>query len=63
MTMSTVVLKNLELGSIQNQLNQIKAMQNSVMPDDSVEANALRDTLKLLTQIETELKRQSQTKH
>lgn len=63
MAMSTVVLKNLELGSIQNQLDQIRMMQRSVMPDDSIEANTLRDTMKLLSQIEIELKRQSETKH
>ncbi len=63
MSATTVVLKGLELSAIRNQMNQIRNMQGNVMPDDSAEANTLRDTMKLLSQIEIELKRQSATKH
>lgn len=54
-TRADVTLRNLDGKAVHRQLEQLQAMHAGMMPDDSVEANQLRDTIKLLAEIEKQL--------
>lgn len=60
---NTVVLKNVDAKSIHQQIMQLEYMQRDMVPDDSVEAGTVRKTLKLLHDIEEELRRQARAMH
>lgn len=54
-TRADVTLRNVDGQAVRRQLEQLKVMYAGMMPDDSVEANQLRDTIKLLVDIEKQL--------
>ncbi|MFZ5699196.1 MAG: hypothetical protein ACOY9J_10870 [Pseudomonadota bacterium] len=58
-----VTLHNLDGHAVHAQLEQLKAMLREMMPDDSVEANSLRDSIKLLAEIERQLQKQGVAIH
>jgi hypothetical protein len=60
---NTVVLKNIDAKSIHQQITQLEAMQRDMVPDDSLEAGTVRRTLRLLHDIEEELRRQARAAH
>lgn len=60
---NSVVLKNVDAKSIHQQIMQLEVMQRDMVPDDSVEAGTVRKTLKLLHEIEEELRRQARVMH
>lgn len=49
--------------AIRRQRAMLEAMVANMMPDDSVEANNLRDTIRLLADIENKLERQGVATH
>jgi phage-related protein len=63
MLANTVVLKNLDPKSLHQQIVQLEAIQREMAPDDSNEANTVKQTVKLLHMIEDELRRQARIMH
>lgn len=59
----TVVLKNLDPKNLHQQILQLEAMERDLAADDSVQANSVRQTVKLLHMIEEELRRQARALH
>lgn len=59
----TVVLKNIDPKNLHQQILQLEAMQRDLAPDDSAQANSMRQTVKLLHMIEEELRRQARAQH
>ena len=62
-TRGDVTLRNVDGQSVHRQLEQLQAMYAGMMPDDSIEANRLRDTIRLLTEIEKQLTGQGVATH
>jgi hypothetical protein len=60
---NTVVLKNVDPKSLHRQILQLEAMYRDMAPDDSMEANTVQQTVKLLHMIEEELRRQARAMH
>lgn len=54
-TRGDVTLRNVDGKAVHRQLEQLQAIYAGMMPDDSIEANQLRDTIRLLTEIEKQL--------
>ncbi|MFZ5757750.1 MAG: hypothetical protein ACOY3X_12640 [Pseudomonadota bacterium] len=54
-TRGDVTLHNVDGASVHGQVEQLKIMLREMMPDDSAEANHLRNTIKLLSDIERQL--------
>jgi hypothetical protein len=63
MLANTIVLKNLDPVSLHHQILQLEAMQREMAPDDSIEADTVKQTVKLLHTIEEELRRQARAMH
>lgn len=63
MLANTVVLKNIDPKSLHQQILQLEALQRDMSPDDSFEANTVKQTVKLLHMIEEELRRQARAMH
>lgn len=59
----TVVLKNLDPKNLHQQILQLEAMERDLAAEDSVQANSVRQTVKLLHMIEEELRRQARAQH
>lgn len=59
----TVVLKNLDPKNLHQQILQLEAMERDLAADDSLQANSVRQTVKLLHMIEEELRRQARAQH
>ena len=59
----TVVLKNIDPKNLHQQILQLEALQRDLAPDDSGQANSMRQTVKLLHMIEEELRRQARAQH
>lgn len=59
----TVVLKNIDPKNLHQQIVQLEAMERDLATDDSVQANSVRQTVKLLHMIEEELRRQARALH
>lgn len=59
----TVVLKNIDPKNLHQQIIQLEAMERDLAADDSVQANSVRQTVKLLHMIEEELRRQARALH
>lgn len=59
MLANTVVLKNIDPKHLHQQILQLEAMQRDLAPEDSREADTVKQTLKLLHMIEEELRRQA----
>lgn len=59
----TVVLKNIDPKSLHQQILQLEAMERELAADDTVQANSVRQTVKLLHMIEEELRRQARAMH
>lgn len=63
MLANTIVLKNLDPKSLHQQIRQLESMQRDMAPDDSMEANTVKQTVKLLHMIEEELRQQARNMH
>lgn len=63
MLATTIVLKNIDPVSLHHQILYLESVQQEIMPPDSMEAHAVRDTVKLLHEIEEELRRQARAQH
>lgn len=59
----TVVLKNIDPKNLHQQIIQLEAMERDLATEDSVQANSVRQTVKLLQMIEEELRRQVRALH
>lgn len=59
----TVVLKDVDPKSLHRQITQLEAIQRDMMPDDLTEADTVMQTIKLLHNIEDELRRQARAQH
>lgn len=59
----TVVLKNIDPKNLHQQIIQLEAMERDLATEDSVQANSVRQTVKLLHMIEEELRRQARALH
>jgi len=59
----TVTLKNIDAKSLHQQIAQLEALHDEMVPDDSMEANTLKDTVKLLHEIEESLRAQGRMMH
>ncbi|MFZ5722434.1 MAG: hypothetical protein ACOY33_02120 [Pseudomonadota bacterium] len=62
-TRGDVTLRNVDGAAVHTQVEQLKSMLREMMPDDSIEANNLRNAIKLLSDIERQLDRKSATHH
>ncbi len=60
---NAIVLKNIDPKGLHQQIQTLEAMQADIAPDDSIEAQSMRKTVKLLHQIEEELRRQARVQH
>jgi|GEM_PF-3193473 len=63
MLANTIVLKNLDPKSLHQQIIQLESMQRDMATDDTVEADAINKTVKLLHLIEDELRKQARLMH
>ncbi len=59
----TVTLTHLDAKAIHQQIEQLQKMHDELMPDDSIEAQTLKDTLKLMHVIEEGLRTQARSMH
>lgn len=59
----TVTLHNIDAKSLHQQIRQLEEMRADMVPDDSMEANTLKDTVKLLHEIEESLRAQGRMMH
>lgn len=59
----TVTLHNLDAKNIHMQIQNLEEVHRHMAPDDSFEAVTLTSTLKLLHQIEEELRQEARTMH
>lgn len=59
----TVTLHNLDAKALHQQILQLEALHADMMPDDSAEAKAVQDTVKLLHEIEESLREQGRAMH
>ena len=58
-----VTLTNLDAKSLYRQISQLEALQDDMMLADSEEAEALKDTVRLLHEIEESLREQGRQQH
>lgn len=63
MTRGDVTLRNVDGAAVHAEVEQLKIMLRDMMPDDSIEANNLRNAIKLLSEIERQLERQGAPTH
>lgn len=63
MLANTIVLKNLDPKSLHQQIIQLESMQRDMAADDTMEADAINKTVKLLHLIEDELRKQARLMH
>jgi hypothetical protein len=61
--MTTIMLQNVDPKNIHQQILQLEHIQHDMLPDDSAEANTVANTLKLLHQIEEELRHKARVEH
>lgn len=59
----TVTLHNIDAKNLHQQIRQLEEMRADMVPDDSMEANTLKDTVKLLHEIEESLRAQGRMMH
>lgn len=59
----TITLHNLDAKSIHQQIQNLEEVHKNMAPDDSFEAVTLTSTLRLLHQIEEELRREGRSMH
>lgn len=60
---NTVVLRNIDPKSLHRQILELEALHRELAPDDSLQANTVGQTVKLLHLIEEELRRQARAQH
>lgn len=60
---NTVVLKNIDPKSLHQQISQLESMQRDMMSDDSMEADMIGKTVKMLHMIEEELRKNARSLH
>lgn len=58
-----VVLNNLDPKNLHQQIIQLESMQNKLLPDDSIEAMTVLNTVKFLHKIEDEVRKQARAQH
>lgn len=63
MLANTIVLKNIDPKSLHRQIINLEAMQRDMEDEGSMEADTVKQTVKLLHQIEEELRRQARAMH
>jgi hypothetical protein len=63
MYLYNVTLKNLDAKNLHRQIMQLEALQADMMLADSEEADALKDTVRLLHEIEESLREQGRLQH
>ena len=61
--MSTVTLTNVDPRNIHHQINQLEALHRELEQHDPSEADMMRETLKLLHQIEETLRHDARVAH
>ena len=61
--MTSIVLQDVDPKNIHQQIVQLEHVQHDMLPDDSVEANTVASTLKLLHGIEDELRHKARVEH
>ncbi len=59
----TVTLTHLDAKAIHQQIEQLQRMHDQLMPDDSIEAQTINDTLKVMHAIEEGLRAQARAEH
>ncbi|NNM51116.1 MAG: hypothetical protein HKM02_02675 [Pseudomonadales bacterium] len=59
----TVTLTNLDAKAIHQQLEQLQQMHDRLMPDDSIEAQTLNSTLKIMHALEEGLRASARQEH
>lgn len=63
MYLYNVTLKNLDAKSLHRQITQLEALQADMLMAESEEAEALKDTVRLLHEIEESLREQGRLQH
>lgn len=63
MYLYNVTLKNLDAKNLHRQITQLEALQADMLMADSDEAEALKDTVRLLHEIEESLREQGRLQH
>ncbi len=58
-----VTLHDVDGAAVHSQVEQLKKMLRDMMPDDSIEANNLRNAIKLLSDIERQLEKKGVATH
>lgn len=61
--MTSIVLPDVDPKNIHKQIVQLEHVQHDMLSDDSVEANTVASTLKLLHEIEDELRHKARVEH
>jgi hypothetical protein len=58
-----IVLNNLDPKNLHQQITQLESIQDKLLPDDSIEAVAVSNTVKFLHGIEDEVRKQARAQH